>query len=127
MNFLIKAGAALILGFLLASAAHADPPVKVQLEVNALLGFVEDSGCQFYRNGIWSEAKTAETHLRNKYNYLAARNLINATGDFIDLAATESSLTGLAYKVKCHGKTMSSKQWLRDELSRLQTQKQLPQ
>jgi hypothetical protein len=126
LNFLIKAGAALIHGFLLASVAHADPPIKVQLEVNALLSYVEDSGCQFYRNGIWSEAKTAQTHLRNKYNYLVGRNLINATGDFIDLAATESSLTGLAYKVKCHGETMTSNQWLRDELSRLRTQKQPP-
>lgn len=126
MNFLIKVGSALFHGLLLASVAHADPPIKVQLEVNALLGYVKDSGCQFYRNGIWSEAKTAETHLRNKYNYLVARNLINATGDFIDLAATESSLTGLVYKVKCHGETMASKQWLRDELSRLRTQKRPP-
>jgi hypothetical protein len=120
-------GSALILGFLWASVAGADPPIKVQLEVNVLLGYVEDSGCQFYRNGIWSEAKTAQKHLRNKYNYLVARNLINTTGDFIDLAATASSLTGLAYKVKCNGKTMTSNQWLRDELSRLQTQEQLPQ
>lgn len=126
MNFLIRRGSFLILGLLWALVALADPSIKVRLEVNVLLSYVENSGCQFYRNGTWSDAKTAQTHLRDKYNYLVARNRINSAEDFIDLAATSSSLTGLAYKVKCHEETVSSNQWLRNELSRLRTQKQVP-
>jgi len=118
----IMFGSALLLGLILAPVAHANPPTDVELEANFLLGYVQESGCLFYRNGMWFEAKTAQTHLRDKYNYLVARNLINTTADFIDLAATKSSLTGLAYKVNCNGVTITSDQWLRDELSRFRTE-----
>jgi hypothetical protein len=111
-------GSALLQGLILASVAHANPPKDVELEANFLLDYVQESGCQFYRNGTWFEAKKAQMHLRDKYNYLVARNLINTTGDFIDLAATKSSLTGLTYKVNCNGVTIASNQWLRDELMR---------
>jgi len=117
----IMLGSALLQGLILASVACANPPANVEFETNFLLGYIQDSGCKFYRNGMWFEAKTAQTHLRDKYNYLVARNLINTTEDFIDLAATKSSLTGLAYKVNCHGVTISSSQWLHDELSRFRT------
>jgi len=89
----------------------------VQAEVNFLLGYVEGSGCAFYRNGTWHDSKEAQAHLRDKYQWLAARNLINTTEDFIERAATKSSFTGLAYKAKCYGgPTITSNQWLRDEL-----------
>ena len=112
-------GSALMLGLLLAAVARAEPPTNVQIEVNFLLGYVEGSGCAFYRNGTWHDSKMAQAHLRDKYKYLVARNLVNTTEDFIERAATESSFTGLAYEVKCNGgATMTSKQWLRDELAR---------
>lgn len=107
----------LMLGLLGGPAAHAAPPASVQTEVNFLLGYVEGSGCAFYRNGTWHDAKEAQAHLRDKYNWLAARNLINTTEAFIERAATQSSFTGLDYKVKCNGgPTITSNQWLRDEL-----------
>ena len=112
-------GSALMLGLLLAAVARAEPPANVQVEVNFLLGYVEGSGCAFYRNGTWHDSKMAQAHLRDKYKYLVAGNLVNTTEDFIERAATESSFTGLAYEVKCNGgATMTSKQWLRDELAR---------
>lgn len=101
------------------SVAQAEPPPTVQIEVNFLLGYIEGSGCEFYRNGTWYDSRTAQAHLRDKYNYLVARNLINTTEDFIDRAATESSFSGKAYEVRCHGgATVTSRQWLRDELAR---------
>ena len=118
MKLPIILGLALLQGLILASNAQANPTAGVQSEINFLLGYVQDSGCQFYRNGSWFDAKTAQTHLRDKYNYLMARNLINTTGDFIDLAATKSSFTGLAYEVSCKGARITSNQWLRDELLR---------
>ena len=109
-----------MVGLILVSIARAEPPVNVQREINFLLSYIGSSGCEFYRNGTWSDSKTAQTHLRGKYNYLVARNQINTTEDFIERAATESSLSGQSYKVRCHGSaTVPSKQWLRDELTRI--------
>jgi len=110
----------LMVGLILVSIARAEPPVNVQREVNFLLSYIGRSGCEFYRNGTWSDSKTAQTHLRDKYNYLVAGNQINTTEDFIEKAATKSSLSGQSYKVRCNGSsTVSSKQWLRDELTRI--------
>jgi hypothetical protein len=62
------------------------------------------------------------THLRDKYKWLVARNLINTTEDFIERAATESSLTGLDYQVKCNGAPkITSNKWLHDELIYIRT------
>jgi hypothetical protein len=94
----------------------------VQIEVNFLLGYIEGSGCEFYRNGTWHDSRTAQAHLRDKYKWLVARNLINTTEDFIERAATESSFNGLPYAVRCNGgATLPSNQWLRDELARFRT------
>ena len=112
-------GSALMLGLLLAPVARAEPPTKVQREVDFLLGFVEGSGCEFYRNGTWHDSKAAQAHLRDKYKDLVKRNLINTTEEFIERAATASSLSGQPYKLKCNGgATVTSNQWLRDELAR---------
>lgn len=115
-------GLILMLELLLVSVARAEPPTKVQIEVNFLLGYIEGSGCEFYRNGTWYDSRMAQVHLRDKYKYLVARNLINTTEDFIERAATESSLSGKPYEVRCNGgATVTSKQWLRDELARFRT------
>jgi hypothetical protein len=114
--------AALALALALAgvTAAHAAPAASVQIEVNFLLGYVEGSRCEFQRNGSWYTAPQAQAHLRDKFNYLAARNLIDSTEQFIEKAATESSLTGRAYMVRCDGgPAIPSRQWLSEELLRM--------
>ncbi|WP_372528719.1 DUF5329 family protein, partial [Piscinibacter sp.] len=92
-------GATLLLGVLLASVARAEPPTSVQIEVNYLLGYIEGSGCEFYRNGTWYNSQMAQSHLRDKYKFLVARNLVNTTEQFIERAATDSSLSGEPYQV----------------------------
>ena len=115
-------GSVLMLGLLLVPVACAEAPTNVQIEVNFLLGYLEGSGCEFYRNGIWHDSKAAQAHLRDKYKYLAARNLFNTTEDFIEMAATKSSFSGQPYKVRCNGgATVTSNQWLRDVLARFRT------
>jgi hypothetical protein len=122
MNIRWVMGCLLMLGLLWGPIARAEPPASVKAEVNFLLGYVEGSGCAFYRNGSWHDSKEAQLHLRDKYKWLSARNLINTTEDFIERAATQSSFTGLAYKVKCNGgPTITSNQWLRDELAFMRT------
>lgn len=122
MNMRLTMASALMLGLLLAPIARAEPPASVQMEVNFLLGYIEGSGCEFYRNGTWHDSKTAQAHLRDKYKNLITRNLINTTEDFIELAGTESSISGQPYEVRCNGgATVTSNQWLRDELARFRT------
>ncbi|CAK0753110.1 conserved exported hypothetical protein [Gammaproteobacteria bacterium] len=102
-------------------SAWATPPKNTQAEVEYLLEFVGRSGCDFYRNGIWHDSKAAQAHLRDKYNYLLALNLINTAENFIERAATGSSFTGQPYQVSCHGgikMTMTSNRWLHEELAR---------
>lgn len=101
-------------------AAGAGPPNATQAEVKRLLDFVAASGCAFERNGIWHDAAAARAHMAHKYEFLAARGLIVTTEDFIDKAATRSSLSGQAYQVKCPTSTpMGAGQWLRAALVRL--------
>lgn len=103
-------------------SAHAAPTTSVQVEIGFLLGYIEGSGCEFYRNGSWNDSRAAQEHLRDKYRYLLARDLIDSAEQFIDRAATQSSLSGQAYMVRCKGAApLSSQQWLRDELARLRT------
>ena len=99
--------------------AHAAPPVIAQTEINYLLGCIERSGCMFYRNGSWYDATQAQAHLRSKYDTLAAMGRIVTAEDFIEQAATKSSLSGEAYAIRCNsGPAVSTDQWLRDALAR---------
>jgi hypothetical protein len=109
----------LALGLMTASGARAEPPTGVQTEVNYLLGSVADSGCEFYRNGTWHDAKAARTHMLDKYEYLAARDLVRSTEQFIDRAASHSSVSGRPYEIRCNGgPAVTSKQWLQEKLAR---------
>jgi hypothetical protein len=113
----------IILGLLVAlsygPAVPAAPPAMAQTEINYLLGFIERSGCQFYRNGKWYDSAQAQAHLRRKYDVLAARNRIETAVDFIDQAATRSSLSGEAYAIKCNnGPVVTTNAWLAEVLAR---------
>lgn len=119
MNRRLATGLVLVFSLASAPAARAEPPADVQIEINFLLGYVDGSSCTFFRNGTWHDAQAAQAHLRTKYKYLAARNLVHTTEDFIEMAATESSISGQPYLVKCNGAgTVSSSQWLHEELGR---------
>jgi hypothetical protein len=119
----VKHPSAWLLGLVLAlccwPARSAPPPEIAQTEINYLLGFIEQSGCQFYRNGSWYDSKRAQAHLRDKYNYMVARDLIKTAEDFIEQAATKSSLSGIAYALKCSSApVVASSLWLREVLAR---------
>lgn len=100
-----------------AAATAAAPPVAVA-EVNYLLGFVDRSGCKFYRNGSWYDSHRAQSHLRQKYDYLAAHDRIKSAEDFIELAASKSSMSGEDYQIRCEaGPALPSGSWLRTALA----------
>lgn len=109
----------LVLGLALVAAARAAPPASAQTEINYLLGFISSSGCEFFRNGTWYDSKQAEAHLRSKYGILAVGTAIQTAEDFIEQAATKSSLSGQPYQVRCGGNdAVTSNQWLRAVLAR---------
>lgn len=111
----------LALGLAIVPAARAEPPAvaAVRQEIAYLLRYIGESGCEFERNGAWSDAKAAEAHVRRKYDYLARWGRIDTTQDFIDKAATGSSLSGQPYQVKCADNLpLPSSAWLGKALSR---------
>ena len=97
--------------------ARATVPRDAAVEIGYLLQWVEDSKCEFYRNGKWYDGRQAKAHLRDKYEYFAARNLIASTDDFIDKAATRSGLSGQDYRIRCaNGVAVLSGQWFHEAL-----------
>jgi hypothetical protein len=119
MKFIVST--ILLMTFTCSIAAELSP--KAEKEIAELFSILENSDCQFQRNGSWHEAKQAAEHLRKKYDYLRERNLLGSTESFIERAASKSSMSGKPYLVKC-GKLapVQSKDWFMAELHRLRTQ-----
>ena len=86
---------------LLSTLAQAAEPTATKQEIAHLFTTLENSGCQFNRNGSWYGAKEASGHLSTKYHYLQDKDLVPSAEAFIERAATESSLSGKAYQIKC--------------------------
>jgi hypothetical protein len=107
---------------LAAPPAWAAPSPAVQREISQLLSSLENSGCEFQRNGQWHDARAARAHVEAKYQYLLRRDLVQTTDDFIVNAATASSTGGGAYQVRCGNTVQPSADWLRAELARLRRQ-----
>jgi hypothetical protein len=113
---------ALLLAATLHGAAVAAPEPKAQAEIAHLLDYVATPGCQFNRNGSWHEGAEARAHLKKKYDYLVKRDLVTNAESFIDRAASESSMSGKDYLVKCGGgKPVASATYLKEELARFRT------
>src|SRR5271165_4453461 len=93
-------------------AARAAAPLVAEVEINHLLGLIEESGCEFFRNGTWYDATRAQAHLRAKYDALVANNQIKTAEDFIEKAASNSSISGRPYQIRCGGgAAMPTGQW----------------
>jgi hypothetical protein len=110
---------ALLAAFCILPAARAAPPPTAEVEINHLLGLIEQSGCEFFRNGTWYDAQRAAAHLRTKYDALSASEGIATAEDFIDRAASSSSMSGQAYLIRCGGGApMTTRQWFTAALAR---------
>lgn len=101
-------------------APAAQVPPKAQSEIRHLLGYVEQSECQFYRNGVWhQDTKAARKHLELKYDYFSKKGRIESAEDFIKWCATKSEMSGRPYLVKLgDGEDILLSQWLIKELER---------
>lgn len=105
----------------------AAPPPAARQEIAHLIGYLAASGCSFQRNGSWHEAPEAAKHLQRKYDYLQKRDLVATSEQFIARAASESSLSGKPYQVRCGGQApVASAAWLKAELAKLRNGRVLP-
>ena len=104
---------------ILCGSAQAALDEQDRKEIEGLLAFVENSGCQFIRNGSEHSPGDARKHLQKKLDYLENKGLVDSPEDFIARAASESSLSGKAYQVNCQGQLQPSAGWLHGELARL--------
>lgn len=100
-------------------ALAAAPAPVTQQEIGHLFGYLKTSGCEFNRNGSWHTGEEAVAHLNKKYDYLARRGLVTTAEDFIERAASQSSMSGKPYLVKCGASPQAhSGAWFRAELAK---------
>ncbi len=98
-------------------SSAAEVPPTLNSEVGYLLDYLEHSDCQFFRNGSWHTPKEARAHLTQKYEHFLTKGQLNKTEDFIEKAASQSSMSGQSYLVKCgNNNSMTSAQWFTDAL-----------
>jgi hypothetical protein len=119
------------IGLALVSLACAAPlgaqdSAGAPAQIEYLLQTIGRSGCDFYRNGSWYQAARAEQHLRLKYRNLQARGFKGSAEEFVDAAATRSSISGQPYAVRCPGAAaVAAAQWLLGQLAQYRKEHQL--
>lgn len=108
----------LFLALAFVPALRADPlPSTSRAEIDTLLVRLQVSGCSFNRNGAWHSATEARSHLLRKLEYLERKHAVHSTEQFIELAASASSVSGRPYRVKCgNAAAVESRVWLTSEL-----------
>ena len=113
-------GALIAMQFCASQVYATSLPPAARGEIEGLLSRLAASGCQFKRNGSWHTAVEAQAHLRRKLDYLENKGAVASTEQFIERAATQSSISGKPYQVQCsnHAPVQSS-QWLHTELQDL--------
>ena len=108
---------ALTLSALLPLPCAAQLTPSAQREITGLLQAVGTSGCHFIRGGTAYSAAEAQEHLSKKYEYMAARDMLASTEDFISKAATRSSMSGEAYAIRCgEAPAQKSDEWMKARL-----------
>ena len=100
----------------LARPATASPEETARDEIDHLLNFVAASSCTFIRNGSEYPPDKARDHLAAKFRFAGGR--ISTAEEFIRYLATQSSLSGEPYHVRCGRSDALAGVWLNDELAR---------
>jgi hypothetical protein len=83
-------------------------------EIQYLKNFIQDSNCQFVRNGDKHTTQEALEHIQKKQDYF--EDDIHTAEDFIRLSASKSTFSGNPYTVICPSskgqQTITSQTWL---------------
>ncbi|MEX0964449.1 MAG: DUF5329 domain-containing protein [Pseudohongiellaceae bacterium] len=95
--------------------AQVTAQVTAEVEIHALIQAVEESGCEFERNGRRYDALEAADHMRLKYR--RAKRYADSAEKFIDRLASKSSISGKPYLIVCATSgEHEAKEWLEAEL-----------
>ena len=116
----IRIGFVVLIVSIMMTATAGEMRPAVQAEITSLLSRLETSDCKFNRNGSWYSGAKAKAHMLTKLRYLEARTTLTSAEQFIELAATKSSVSGKPYLVQC-GDTpaQTSAEWLTTQLKSL--------
>lgn len=107
---------ALLLAFA-GGGAPATPAADADADIHALINALAASPCKFQRNGSWYDGTRAAAHLQRKYDYLQKRDQAGTPEQFIDRAASRSSISGRPYRVACPGQPeRDAAAWFREQL-----------
>lgn len=107
----------LLTAFFVAAVPAAPLSPTARTEIDGLMSRLEASACEFNRNGSWHTAPQAKSHLLIKLKYFEDRGAVSSAEQFIELAASKSSITGQPYLVKCAGAApVPSSAWLLSQL-----------
>ncbi|MBN5160772.1 MULTISPECIES: YfeK family protein [unclassified Stenotrophomonas] len=88
---------------LAAPVAHAAPSTDARREIAELISSLDGSQCRFQRNGSWYDGSDARAHLQRKYDYLLKKDMVDSAEQFIERAASQSSMSGKPYRIQCPG------------------------
>lgn len=99
--------------------AAAAPSPAAKKEIGQLMDALSGSGCRFQRNGDWYGAAEARAHLQRKYDYLLKKDKVDTAEQFIQRAASRSSMSGRAYRVECRGTEQDASAWFHKRLLEL--------
>lgn len=90
---------------------------QMQVEIDHLLTYIQNSNCNFIRNGKAHTPDEAIEHILKKYDHFEDK--IKTTEDFIDFCASKSILSKKPYKIGCPDQELvESKHWFLEELKR---------
>ncbi|WWW34574.1 YfeK family protein [Stenotrophomonas rhizophila] len=95
--------AVLALALIAPGVALAAPSDTARREIAGLIGALDGSSCRFQRNGSWHDATEARAHLQRKYDYLLKKDKVDTAEQFIERAASQSSMSGKPYRIACPG------------------------
>lgn len=89
---------------------------QMDKEIEHLISYVTSTSCKIDRNGVLHAGERAAMHIKEKYSHYKSR--ISSTEQFIELSASRSMMSGMAYRVKCAGKKdQKMSEWLKAELA----------
>lgn len=108
--FFFRAALIVLSTLLLAGGAYGTDKRAAELEISYLLEVIGHSDCRFIRNGKTYTAEKAHEHIKTKYEY--AKSRVDTAEQFIEYAASRSSITGADYFVRCQDDTILSREWL---------------
>jgi Family of unknown function (DUF5329) len=103
-----------------AIGAMAAPTAHEQSRIDQLIRYIEtQKDMKFIRNGTEYSCAEAAKFLRGKLEAMGAE--VTTAREFIDRIGTKSSTSGALYQVKfADGRSMTSAQFLGDELKRME-------